>query len=95
MPRGPPDILKKVLGMHAQVVTKPSLATSGQLTMVGVPESEGENTKQLVQGVLRDDLKMDSVAIQTAHRTGKAIPAGKDMPPTRHIILKLMSFEVR
>ena len=32
MPRGPLDILKKVLGMHAQVVTKPSLATSGQLT---------------------------------------------------------------
>ena len=29
MPRGPLDILKKVLGMHAQVVTKPSLATSG------------------------------------------------------------------
>ena len=24
---------KKVLGMHAQVVTKPSLATSGQLTI--------------------------------------------------------------
>ena len=33
MPRGPLDILKKVLGMHAQVVTKPSLATSGQLTI--------------------------------------------------------------
>ena len=32
MPRGPLDILKKVSGMHAQVVTKPSLATSGQLT---------------------------------------------------------------
>ena len=31
MLRGPLDILKKVLGMHAQVVTKPSLATSGQL----------------------------------------------------------------
>ena len=26
MPRGPLDILKKVLGMHAQVVTKPFLA---------------------------------------------------------------------
>ena len=34
MPRGPLDILKKVLGMHAQVVTKPSLATSGQLTRI-------------------------------------------------------------
>ena len=34
MPRGPLDILKKVLGMHAQVVTKPSLATSGQLTII-------------------------------------------------------------
>ena len=33
MPRGSLDILKKVLGMHAQVVTKPSLATSGQLTI--------------------------------------------------------------
>ena len=33
IPRGPLDILKKVLGMHAQVVTKPSLATSGQLTI--------------------------------------------------------------
>ena len=58
-----------------------------------MPESEGENTTQLVQGVLRDDLKMDSVTIQTAHRTGKAIPAGRDMPPTRHIIFKLMNFE--
>ena len=28
VPRGPLDILKKVLGMHAQVVTKPSLATT-------------------------------------------------------------------
>ena len=36
---------------------------------------------------------MDSVAIQTAHRTGKAIPTGRDMPPTRHIIFKLMNFE--
>ena len=35
MPRGPLDILKQVLGMHAQVVTEPSLATSGQLTIVG------------------------------------------------------------
>ena len=34
MPRGPLDILKKVLGMHAQVVTKPSLATSGQVTIM-------------------------------------------------------------
>ena len=34
MPRGPLDILKKVLGMHAQVVTKPTLATSGQLTSI-------------------------------------------------------------
>ena len=34
MPRGPLDTLKKVLGMHAQVVTKPSLATSGQLTNI-------------------------------------------------------------
>ena len=33
MPRGPLDILKKVLGMHAQVVMKPYLATSGQLTI--------------------------------------------------------------
>ena len=33
MPRGPLDILVKVLGMHAQVVTEPSLATSGQLTI--------------------------------------------------------------
>ena len=33
MPRGPLDILKKVLGMHAQVVTKPFLAISGQLTI--------------------------------------------------------------
>ena len=63
------------------------------LRLVSVPESEGENTKQLVQGVLRDDLKMDSVTIQTAHRTGKAIPAGRDMPPTRHIIFKLMNFK--
>ena len=36
---------------------------------------------------------MDSVTIQTAHRTGKAIPAGRDMPPTRHIIFRLMNFE--
>ena len=36
MPRSPLDILKKVLGMHAQVVTKPYLATSGQLTIKGV-----------------------------------------------------------
>ena len=35
MPRGPLDLLKNVLGMHAQVVTKPSLATSGQLTILG------------------------------------------------------------
>ena len=34
MPRGPLDVLKKVLGMHAQVVTKASLATSRQLTIV-------------------------------------------------------------
>ena len=34
MPRGPLDIIKKVLGMYAQVVTKPSLATSGQLTII-------------------------------------------------------------
>ena len=34
MPRGPLDILKEVLGMHAEVVTKPSLATSGQLTII-------------------------------------------------------------
>ena len=34
MPRGPLDILKKVLGMHAQVVTKPLLAISGQLTII-------------------------------------------------------------
>ena len=33
MPRGPLDMLKKILGMHAQVVTKPSLAPSGQLTI--------------------------------------------------------------
>ena len=33
MPRGPLDILEKVLGIHAQVVTKPSLSTSGQLTI--------------------------------------------------------------
>ena len=36
IPKGPLDIIKKVLGMHAQVVTEPSLATSGQLTMVMV-----------------------------------------------------------
>ena len=36
MPRGPLDILKKGLGLHAQVVTKPSLATSGQLTRPNV-----------------------------------------------------------
>ena len=36
MPRGPLDILKKVLGMHAKVVTKPSLATSGQLTKTNI-----------------------------------------------------------
>ena len=34
MPRGPLDMLKKVLGMHAQVVTRPSLATSDQLTNI-------------------------------------------------------------
>ena len=34
MPRGPLDMLKKVLGMHAHVVTKPYLVTSGQLTIV-------------------------------------------------------------
>ena len=34
MPRGSLYILKRVLGMHAQVVTKPSLATSGQLTII-------------------------------------------------------------
>ena len=38
MPRGPLDILKKVLGMHAQVVTKPSLATSRQLTITTFTE---------------------------------------------------------
>ena len=32
MPRGALVMLKKVFGMHAQVVMKPSLATSGQLT---------------------------------------------------------------
>ena len=37
MPRGPLDILNKVLGMHVQVVTKPSLATSGQLTIMHFP----------------------------------------------------------
>ena len=40
MPRGLLDILKKVLGMHAQVVTKPSLATSGQLTIHGLKSSD-------------------------------------------------------
>ena len=39
MPRGFLDILKKVLGMHAQVVTKPSLATSGQLTNMAGTET--------------------------------------------------------
>ena len=34
MLRSPFDILKKVLGMHVQVVTKPSSATSGQLTIM-------------------------------------------------------------
>ena len=34
MPRGPLDILKKVLGMHTQLVKKPSLAISGQLTII-------------------------------------------------------------
>ena len=34
MPRAHFDILKKVSGMHAQVVTKPSLAASGQLTIM-------------------------------------------------------------
>ena len=37
MPRGPLDILEKVLRMHARVVTKPSLATSGQLTIPNHP----------------------------------------------------------
>ena len=32
MPRGSIDMLKKVLGVHAQVVTRPSVTTSGQLT---------------------------------------------------------------
>ena len=35
-PRGPLDILKKVLGMDAHAVTKPSSATSGQLTSMPV-----------------------------------------------------------
>ena len=39
MPRCPLDIIKKVLGMHAQVVTKPSVATSGQLTICNAVRS--------------------------------------------------------
>ena len=39
MPGGPLDILKKFLGMHAQVVTKHSLATSGQL-----PNRDGQKS---------------------------------------------------
>ena len=40
MPRGPLDILKQVLGMHAQVVTETSLATSGQLTIKDHQETD-------------------------------------------------------
>ena len=39
------------------------------LRLVGVPESEGEDTEQLVQGVLRDDLKMD-YSNGTPHKKG-------------------------
>ena len=41
MPIGPIDMLRKVLGthiQHVQVLTNPSLATSGQLTMINAVE---------------------------------------------------------
>ena len=40
MPRSPLDMLKKVLGMHAQVVTNSSLASSGQLTNMAETQTE-------------------------------------------------------
>ena len=46
MPRGPLDILKKVLGMHAQVVTKLTLATSGQLITTNGTVVRENNSKK-------------------------------------------------
>lgn len=60
------------------------------LRLVGIPEQDGENPADLVQGVLKDDLGMESVGLESAHRVGKARTI--DGKKTRHLIFKLTRF---
>ena len=45
----------------------------------------------LVQGVLKDDFKMESVELERAHRVGKSTKI--DGKNTRHLIFKLLRYE--
>lgn len=60
------------------------------LRLVGIPEHEGENPAVLVLGVLKDDLGMENVTLETAHRVGKSRIIGGNN--TRHLIFKVAKF---